>query len=385
MLYTFSLLFCLFIAIWYDILGQSKYKNTWYHILLFCFIAISALQFQVGTDIPHYMKEYKQFDVDNFKFSDLFEGGEDRRQPGWILLMYVCRFFTEEFVFFKIIQAMFLNIAVFSFFRRETKNVFLCIFLYALISYLVLNFNLLRQSFALGFTLYGYSYLRNKQIAKYLLCVFAAFMFHYSAFVLIFPLLVEFLKFNRITLWMTLSLIIIFIYFLSTVDIGILLADFFKSGYVNSNISSIGLGYMQSEDLGVRDEFSIFSIRRLCIAFVLIYFLFKSKDMPLAYMGFAYLAINILVSIFPIIWRFRIYFDISYLIILAAFIKDFEIPKLKCFSKWMSIVLICIISYFFLCDYLIPYEGSSMRYIDQYYPYHSVFDPIIEYKRLNYF
>ena len=181
MLYTFSLLFCLFIAIWYDILGQSKYKNTWYHILLFCFIAISALQFQVGTDIPHYMKEYKQFDVDNFKFSDLFEGGEDRRQPGWILLMYVCRFFTEEFVFFKIIQAMFLNIAVFSFFRRETKNVFLCIFLYALISYLVLNFNLLRQSFALGFTLYGYTYLRNKQIAKYLLCVFAAFMFHNSA------------------------------------------------------------------------------------------------------------------------------------------------------------------------------------------------------------
>lgn len=57
---------------------------------------------------------------------------------------------------------------------------------------------------------------------------------------------------------MTLSLIIIFIYFLSTVDVGILLADFFTSGSVNSNISSIGLGYMQSEDLGVRDEFSIF-------------------------------------------------------------------------------------------------------------------------------
>ena len=378
MLYTFSLLFCLFIAIWYDILGQSKYKNTWYHILLFWFIAISALQFQVGTDVPYYMKEYKLFDVDNFRFSDLFEGGEDRRQPGWILLMYVCRFFTGEFVFFKTIQAVFLNMAVFSFFRRETKNVFLCIFLYALISYLVLNFNLLRQSFALGFALYGYSYLRSKQIAKYLLCVCAAFMFHNSAFVLIFPLLVGFLKFNKITLWMTLSLIVIFIYFLSTVDVGMLLSDFFASGSVNSNISSIGLGYMQSEDLGVRDEFSIFSIRRLCIAFVLIYFLFKSKDMPLAYMGFAYLIINILVSVFPIIWRFRIYFDISYLIILAAFIKEFEIPKLKCFSKWMSIVVICIISYFFLSDYLIPYEGSSMRYIDQYYPYHSVFDLIIE-------
>ena len=61
-------------------------------------------------------------------------------------------------------------------------------------------------------------------------------------------------------------------------------------------------------------------------------------------MGFAYLIINILVSIFPIIWRFRIYFDISYLIILAAFIKEFEIPRLKCFSKWMSIAVICVIS-----------------------------------------
>lgn len=124
MLYTFSLLFCLFIAIWYDILGQSKYKNTWYHILLFWFITISALQFQVGTDVPHYMKEYKLFDVDNFRFSDLFEGGEDRRQPGWILLMYVCRFFTGEFVFFKIIQAVFLNMAVFSFLGGKPRMFF---------------------------------------------------------------------------------------------------------------------------------------------------------------------------------------------------------------------------------------------------------------------
>lgn len=84
MLYTLSLLFCLFIAIWYDILNQSRYKNTWYYILLLWFIAISALQFQVGTDLPNYMKEYKQFDVYNFDFFDLFEGGRiDDSQDGF--------------------------------------------------------------------------------------------------------------------------------------------------------------------------------------------------------------------------------------------------------------------------------------------------------------
>ena len=87
MLYTFSLLFCLFIAIWYDILGQSKYKKTWYHILLFWFITISALQFQVGTDVPHYMKEYKLFDVDNFRFSLLKnEKTAIFRNTAWIIL-----------------------------------------------------------------------------------------------------------------------------------------------------------------------------------------------------------------------------------------------------------------------------------------------------------
>ena len=282
--------------------------------------------------------------------------------------MYGCRFFTGDFVLFKTIQAVFLNVAVFSFFKKETKSIFLCIFLYALISYLVLNFNLLRQSFALGFALYSYSYLKDKQIAKYLLCVFAAFMFHNSAFLILLAILFNFVKYKKTTLWLTLCIAIIFIYFIYTVDITMLFLDFFKSESVDSNISSIGLGYMQSEDLGIREEFAIFSLRRLCILIVLIYVLFKTKNMPLIYMGGAYLAINILTGIFPIIWRFRIYFDISYMVILATFIKEFEMPRLKSCSKYMSVLFICVILYFFLRDYLTPYAGSSMRYIDQYYP-----------------
>ena len=73
------------------------------------------------------------------------------------------------------------------------------------------------------------------------------------------------------------------------------------------------------------------------------------------------------------------------MVILATFIKEFEMPRLKSCSKYMSVLFICVILYFFLRDYLTPYAGSSMRYIDQYYPYHSIFDPVVEYERQNYF
>lgn len=385
MIYIISLLLSLFLAIWYDILGQTSYKNTWYYILLLWFIALSALQFQVGTDIPYYMLEYQLLDVDHFQVLDIFEGGEDRRQPGWLFLSYICKFITDEYVFFKTIQAVFVNVAIFSFFKRESQNIFLCIFLYVLIGYLVINFNVIRQSFALGFALYGYSYLKNNQIGKYSLCVIGAFMFHNSAFLLILPLCFKFLKYNKTTLWITFGFAIALVYFLSTANLIEHLLDLFKSGAIDLNVSSVGMGYMQSEDLGVRDEFSIFTLRRLCMVIVLLYFLVKTRNIQLAYMGFVWFMIQILLSFFPIIWRFRIYFDYSYFLILATFIRCFEFPKLKHYSKWISLAVICMVLFFYLREYFSPYPNSSMLYIDQYYPYHSVFNPVIEYKRLNYF
>jgi len=158
--------------------------------------------------------------------------------------------------------------------------------------------------------------------------------------------------------------------------------EFLNGGLVNENISSIGIAYMQSERLGVRDDFAIFSLSRLFVFIVILYNMFKVKDMFVTYMSLAYLFIVIITGFFPVLWRFRIYFDFSYMLILAMFIKEFD---LRIARRYISYILIIAVSYLSLKDYFIPYEGSKMRYIDQYYPYHSIFDPVIEYERIRYF
>ena len=385
MIYLFVLLLTLYFALKYDIIGGESNgynKNFHFKLLLTIYIGLSGFQFQVGTDVYQYMIEYEEFNVASFTFSDLFEGGEGRRQPGWLLLLFLCKSLSSNFFILKLIHAIVINVAVFSFFKRESKYPFLCIFLYAMMGYLVINFNLLRQAFSLAFVLYGYSYLNRKNYKQFIFCAIGAFMFHSSAIlVLIFPLF-KFLKHNKYVVGATLSVIVLSVYYLAQADLTGVMFEFLNGGLVNENISSIGIAYMQSERLGVRDDFAIFSLSRLFVFIVILYNMFKVKDMFVTYMSLAYLFIVIITGFFPVLWRFRIYFDFSYMLILAMFIKEFD---LRIARRYISYILIIAVSYLSLKDYFIPYEGSKMRYIDQYYPYHSIFDPVIEYERIRYF
>ncbi len=384
MLYIFTLIICFILLVWYDLLGKTKYKLNWYNTLLLWFIIVSGFQFQVGVDIPLYMDEYANFNVSDFEFIDLFTGEEDRRQPGWILLIYLCRLINANFFVFKLISAIFLNVSIFSFFKRESNNIFICIFLYALLGYLVLNFNIMRQAYALGFALYGYSYLKRDNYIKYLLCLFGAFMFHNSAFLMLLPLLYKFLKYKKFYLYITIFIALIFVYIMSTIDFTELLINIFMSDSIDTNVATVGMNYMQNERLGVTDKVAIFSLARLFYVTVIIYYLIKTKDIQLSYMGFTYLAISIVASGFPIIWRFRIYFDMSFIMILAYFIKNIN-THFRHIKGIITIVFISITIYLSTRDYLGYYPNSKFRYIDQYYPYHSIFNPIVEYDRLNYF
>lgn len=385
MIYLFVLLITLYLALKYDILGgrnNGYNKSLYFNLLLIIYIGLSGFQFQVGTDVYNYMIEYESFDIASFNFSDLFEGGEERRQPGWLLLLFLCKSLSSNFFIFKLIHAIVINVAVFLFFKRESKYPFLCIFLYAMMGYLVINFNILRQSFALALVLYGYSYLNKNNYRQFILCAIGAFMFHSSAIlILVFPLF-KFLKYNKYVVGITLSILILSVYYLIQADLTGVIFEVFNSGLIDENVSSIGIGYMQSEKLGIRDDFAIFSLSRLFVFIVILYNLFKFKDMFGTYMSLAYLLILIITGFFPVLWRFRIYFDFSYILILAIFIKEFD---LRVARKYSSYVLIVVVAYLSLKDYLVPYEGSTMRYIDQYYPYHSIFDPVVEYKRIRYF
>lgn len=384
MIYTASVFLCFVLAVVYDIKGYQKQKKLWYNVVLIWFIFVSGLQYCVGTDIFEYTNFFKNFNTKSFHLSDLGYYMDDQKQPGWMLLIYFCRVFTDDFIIVKIIQAFFFNVALFSFFKRETKYWFVCVLIYALISYLIINFNVLRHSFALGFALYGFSYLRQKKYIQYFVFVAIAWLFHSTAILLlIFPLF-HLLKYNK---WSLLVFLILFtgvVFFLYKADLVSILLTIIDNGYLGEDLSSLGSTYMSSQRQGANDSFSIFSLKRLLILFVVVYYIIRKKDLFVGSFGVTYLLISILASFMQGLWRFRLYVDPFYYIILATIIV--ELPQ-KIFKQKLLVytIVFMLLFYFTIREWRAPIENSKWRAIDQYYPYHSIFDPEINHEQKNFF
>lgn len=384
MIYSLSILFCVVLAVIYDIKGCQKNKQIWYRILLLWFILLSGLQYCVGTDIFEYIQFYKNFNTSLFKLSDFGYYMNHQKQPGWIILVYLCRLITDDFILLKIIQAVFINVAFFSFFKREAKNVFLCVLIYALLSYLVLNFNAYRHSIALGFALYGFSYLRQKKFLKYYVFVLLAWLFHNSALILVVFPLFHFVKYNR---WTLIILIVSFLGILSyfnSDNLTNLMFTIIEKGYIGEDLGSLGSTYMSSERQGAHDSFAVFSIRRLLILIVLVYYIYRKKDMFIGSFGLFYLIFCILAGFMQALWRFRLYVDPFYYILLATVIA--ELPKHHFKQKVIAYsIALLLLLYLPIRDYLVPIAGTKWRGIDQYYPYHSIFDPAINKEQKKFF
>lgn len=382
MIYIVTLCVCMYCSIHFDVFNNKNKRKTAYNGLLIWFIAISGLQYKMGTDMVTYMDWYADLDLQNWSIKNLISDNE-RYQPGWTALGYICKFITNDFLLLKILQSIFVNVAVFSYFKRETKYVFISVLLYGLMSYFVINFNILRQSIAIGFALYGLTYLRLKNYKKYYLFVLLAYLFHNSAFILIPLPLLNLLnsskrdkskkKKHKKGILLALCIFIAIIYVLSVWDIENLLLNILSSGYLGENITGAGLNYIEGDRLGIRSNFAVFSIQRILMIVAVIYYM-KRYNKPLyGTLGLIYILIHILTGFLPILWRFRLYFEFPYYIILAQLFVEF-VRFRKRFSSIALSAIIILVLYFPFRDYLAYYEGSKYRYIDQYYPYHSVFD-----------
>ena len=137
--YILSLIVCVYCVIHFDIFERRNNRKLAYRWLLIWFIVLSGFQYMVGIDIVSYVKEYQTLNTNNLTWKDITEY-HVRYQPGWMLLCYICRFITSDYVLIKMIQAIFLNVAIFSFFKKHSQYLFTSILLYAISDYLVLNF-----------------------------------------------------------------------------------------------------------------------------------------------------------------------------------------------------------------------------------------------------
>ena len=374
MIYIGSLLLCLFFAWMYDILGYTKNKWHWYYLLMVWFIAISGFQYMVGTDMPVYMDEYnKLYNELNFNIGDQ----EGKRQPGWVLLCYGCRQITDDFTLLKLIQATFVNIAIFSFFKRESKYVFCCITLYALTSYLLINFNILRQGIALGFILYFISFYRQKRYVLSALFVFLAYMFHNATLVALIIPVFGIIKYSKKMLLGLGFLTIILVYIILKMDLETMFNSIFEGEYLSEGMSEVGNIYVNSERLGVQEaKVGVVRIFRVVAIFIVtLYYIVKKKDIYLGGIALTYLLFLVFSFVFPIMFRFGTFFELSFYVVLSSVVIEYPLGRFYQIRRVFYIFAFLIYSFFPYREYMAKYPSSKYRYIDQYYPYHSVLNP----------
>lgn len=379
MIYIASLLLCLFLAWMYDVLGYTQNKWHWYYLLMTWFIAVSGFQYMVGTDIPVYMEEYDKF------YNELrFDVGDvdGKRQPGWILLCYGCRQITDDFTLLKLIQATFVNIAIFSFFKKESKYVFCCISLYALTSYLLINFNILRQGIALGFILYFISFYKEKKYVLSVLFIFLAYMFHNSALVALIIPIWGIMKYSKNMLLCIGLLAVLLVYLILKIDLETMLDYVFEGEYLGEGISEVGNTYAKSDRLGVQEaKIGIIRIFRVSAIFLVVfYYIIKKRDIYLGGIVLTYLLFLVSSFVLPIMFRFGTFFELSFYIVLSSVVIEFPLGRLYQIRHFFYVGVFLIYSFFPYREYMMRYPGSKYRYIDQYYPYHSVLDPNVEEK-----
>lgn len=385
MIYILSILVCVYCSIHFDVMGNTHNRKRVYRLLLIWFIAVSGLQYMVGSDTPNYMSNYKTLNPDLISLENILNY-DVRYQPGWMLLSYLCRFVTEDFLLLKILIATFLNISVFAFFKKNTKYIFTAILLYALLDYLVLNFNVLRHSVAIGFALYAISAIKDSKWIRFILFFCCAYMFHNSALLLLIFPLIKFLKFNKYPIVAIYMFLFVIIYFLAKTDLALLMSNILFSGYIDSEIAQIGQGYLSSERLGGQSDFAIFSITRLIFLGAVTYYLLHYKDSFWGMFGIAYIFFLVISGFMPILWRFRLYVDFPFLVIISQVIIDIITHRIFFRKRIIVVPIIYSLTIFlFTKDLFSKAPGEKYAAIDQYYPYHSIFNPQINHEQMIYF
>lgn len=134
----------------------------------------------IGTDVEIYMERYFQYASMSGTFSEYRQICDTDLL--YAILNYVISRFTSNFnIFMFIVQFIITSLVyVISYKNRDKSPIWLSLFVYFMVYY-NRNLNIIRQSIATAITFYGYKYIKNKEIGKYILCILIATLFHSTA------------------------------------------------------------------------------------------------------------------------------------------------------------------------------------------------------------
>lgn len=210
MIYILIFFILIFFVYKYDYKNHIRYRDLNVLLVTFIIILFSAFRYRVGLDTIRYMSFYPNIpSVEDISFAYYILS---RHEPLYFLIEVIAKTISPDFFVLQLIQALFVNLVIIYFFKKNTKYIFTSILLYYLILFVTFNFEAMRSSMAVAVFLMSYAFLKERKLLIYFLFSALALMLHSSALVLFILPFVPIIKINNsIFIYFFITLIISFI------------------------------------------------------------------------------------------------------------------------------------------------------------------------------
>lgn len=377
MVYFFTILLLLVLILCYDINGKKLYRNECYLFVLVIFIMIAGLRWRVMVDTPNYIYNFYHVypSLEEFSFVD-YPIGKD---PFYVLINSLVISLGGRFYWVQLIEASFVNILVFKYFKRHSNSIFTCLFFYYITCYFGYSMETMRASFTFAICLYANDYILEKKWIKGYLLLLLAIMFHAQAIVMLVVPVLFFLRFNKLGLVACIAAFFLG-YFIQKG-----LGDYINLLELSDSISDKASRYAESDQYGSQaGNFNFFIVKIFpnifysffCFFYLKKYYLYSSKVLkiePFIMCGIFFLIVQMNLQIaYRYVDYFRLYFVILYA---EVFIMIMHNSKNLSRSLASLRALLAFLPFFLLVGY------SKYLSLYTFYPYSSVIERSINRER----
>lgn len=384
MIYLAVIILLFYFIYQFDIKGKTANRNLCYNTILLFLTLIAGLRYRLGVDTTAYLQSFYH-DIPylwNLTLDDLSITSE----PLWTLLNSIIRSIGGRWYIVQLIQAAFVNILVFNYFKKHSKYIFSCVIFYFIWMFPEYTMEEMRASISVVICLYSYDYFSDKHWGIGYMLMIIACLFHRSTFaLLITPFLMPALRSNKM------CLVIFIISFLVSYMIKSKLSDYISLVELADGMSDIEnkmKSYAVSDKYGENNHNLNYYIACIfpCL-FSSIYALYFNKSnndnlkkiKPMFVFGIVCILIEANIYIF---YRY-VHFFACYIII---YVSHLMIDLIKCSNSHkkynkvthlsMNLTKACAILFLFLFPTLI-----QARKDHEFYPYSSIFERSIDAKR----
>lgn len=218
-----------------------KVKNRLFVLALIPYFLLMAFKSSsVGTDTLPYCQSFEA--MANYGFSNFLkfeEYGYERIEYGYKFYIWLLSRISSDGQILLIMTSIVNTSAIYVFIKKNATNWSLALFFFVSLGFFQFAMSGIRQTLAISFFLFGYEYLKDRQLIKFSLVVILAMLFHKSAIFFLPAYFMAGMKLDGKNI--TMALVATFVSYFMAGDLFLTAADVLEYDY---GIESTGNGYI---------------------------------------------------------------------------------------------------------------------------------------------